>query len=54
MSLALCSRGGLSGGGQRFLYEARPDLFPQGFLTTDELELWGMYYQDLDQHRTKK
>lgn len=39
----------MSGGGQRFLYEVRPDLFPQGFLTTDEQILWGMYYNELKQ-----
>lgn len=39
----------MSGGGQRFLYEARPDLFPQGFLTEDEMLLWSFYYNELDQ-----
>lgn len=29
----------------KFLYEARPDLFPQGFLTTTEIELWGKHYK---------
>lgn len=38
-SLQLCDmRGG-------FLYQHRPDLFPQGFLTKDELILWVMYYE---------
>jgi len=27
----------------RFLYEVRPDVFPQGFLTEHEIELWGKY-----------
>jgi len=27
----------------RFLYEIRPDVFPQGFLTTTEMELQALY-----------
>ena len=27
----------------RFLYEIRPDLFPEGYLTDLELELWNRY-----------
>lgn len=39
--MALCySRG-------RFLYEVRPDLFPERMLTQDELILWSYYYKDL-------
>ena len=34
----------------RFLYEVRPDWFPQGFLTDTEIRLWGIYY--LDKRRT--
>jgi len=29
-----------------FLFQIRPDLFPHGFLTQTELELWGIYYED--------
>jgi len=29
------------------LYEVRPDLFPAGFLTDTELELWAMYFERL-------
>lgn len=36
-SLALCNKTG------RFLFEVRPDLFPQGYLTDLELEMWGEY-----------
>jgi hypothetical protein len=44
----LCAQGG------RFLFEARPDVFPEGYLTDCELELWGFYYQELnDKHRSK-
>lgn len=44
--MALCySRG-------RFLYEARPDLFPEGRVTTTEIVLWGMYYDNIKE-RTK-
>lgn len=32
------SRGG-------FLYQHRPDLVPQGFLTGEELGLWCAYYE---------
>jgi len=32
----------------RFLYEVRPDIFPYGFLTRAELELWGLFYDDLN------
>jgi hypothetical protein len=33
----------MTGGGQRFLYETRPDIFPQGYLTQNELRLWDLY-----------
>lgn len=29
----------------KFLYEARPDLFPEGFLSESEIELWDLYYE---------
>jgi len=32
-----------------FLYQHRPDLFPQGFLTLDELTLWSMWYENKEQ-----
>ncbi len=28
------------------LYELRPDLFPHGYLTPVEMQLWGEYYED--------
>lgn len=28
-----------------YLYQHRPDLFPQGYLTDDELLLWAVYYE---------
>jgi hypothetical protein len=31
-----------------FLYQHRADLFPQGYLTLDELQLWAMYYEQKD------
>ena len=31
---------------KKLMYEARPDLFPQGYLTDIELELWGIYYEN--------
>jgi hypothetical protein len=33
------------------LYELRPDLFPAGFLTPDEEELWGLYYEEKEAKR---
>ena len=50
-ALAMCAGGGM--GGIRFLFEVRPDIFPQGFLTQKELALWGMYYQDAERRRKK-
>ena len=42
-SLQLCeARGG-------FLYQHRPDLFPQGWLTPDEIALWAMWYESKEQ-----
>jgi len=35
----------------RFLYEVRPDLFPEGFLTDTEIELWGLHYEDQNRRR---
>lgn len=31
------------------MYQTRPDLFPQGFLTDLEIELWGLYLEGLEQ-----
>jgi|GEM_PF-1144427 len=30
----------------RFLFEVRPDIFPEGMLTETETELWSMHYAD--------
>lgn len=30
----------------RFLYEARPDVFPAGYLTDTETALWGLFYEE--------
>ncbi len=35
------------------MYEMRPDIFPHGWLTPDELELWELYYQDKEESRKK-
>jgi len=37
----------------RFLFEVRPDIFPEGYLTFTELDLWGRYYDDLNRKRKK-
>jgi hypothetical protein len=34
---------------QRFVYEVRPDLFPQGWLTDREMALWWLYLDDLNE-----
>lgn len=34
-----------------YLYQHRPDLFPQGFLTDEEIALWAVYYQQRDDER---
>ncbi len=28
-----------------FLYQHRPDLIPQGFVTDEELAMWAAYYE---------
>lgn len=33
-----------------FLYEHRPDLFPEGYLTTDETALWCRFYDERNKH----
>lgn len=30
----------------KFLYEARPDLFPEGYLTQLEVAIWNEYYRE--------
>lgn len=39
-AMLLCEQRG------RFLFEVRPDLFPEGRLTDVESALWGIYYED--------
>jgi hypothetical protein len=34
-----------------YLYQHRPDLFPQGFLTTEELCLWSAFYEKRSKER---
>ncbi len=40
-SLALCHARG------RFLFEVRPDVFPEGYLTDTEIELWARYLESM-------
>lgn len=28
-----------------YLFQARPDVIPQGYLTDDEMSLWSAYYE---------
>lgn len=30
----------------RFLFEARPDLFPGGYVTDLEMHIWDFYYRE--------
>lgn len=43
MALMLCDLKG------RFLFEARPDVFPEGRLTAVETALWARYYAEKNQ-----
>jgi len=36
---------------KKFLYEARPDLFPYNRLTGTEQKLWDFFYTDLEQRQ---
>jgi hypothetical protein len=36
------------------LFQARPDVFPEGYLTDTEIALWGLYYDELDRARKTK
>lgn len=29
----------------QFLFQIRPDLFPEGYLTETELQLWNLHYE---------
>lgn len=35
----------------RFMFEARPDIFPEGYLTDCEIELWGIYHSNLNERQ---
>jgi hypothetical protein len=35
----------------RFLFEARPDVFPEGRLTQDETAVWALFYADREARR---
>lgn len=38
----------------RFLFEVRPDLFPLALLSTLELEMWSLYYEERERMRPKR
>ena len=44
-AMLLCEQRG------RFLFEVRPDLFPDGRLTDVESALWGIYYEERKANR---
>jgi len=31
---------------KQYLYQTRPDIFPEGFETQTERELWGLFWED--------
>ena len=45
--MALCSERG------RFLFEVRPDIFPEGHLTHGETTLWALWYEERSRRQTK-
>lgn len=34
-----------------FLYEHRPDVIPQGFMTDEETALWAVFFEDQEKRR---
>ena len=38
----------------RFLFEARPDVFPEGYLTETEIGVWGMYYAEREERQKQR
>lgn len=38
----------------RFMFEARPDLFPEGYLTETEIALWGEHYRERNEQQRRK
>jgi hypothetical protein len=46
--MSLCSERG------RFLFEVRPDLFPDGRLGDDELALWIRFYEEREQRNKRR
>jgi len=38
----------------RFLFEARPDIFPEGRVTGVEMHLWSFYYEERNREMRKR
>ena len=38
----------------RFLFEIRPDIFPEGFLTEHEIALWARFFEEKQQAQKKR
>lgn len=38
----------------QFLFQVRPDIFPEGRLTTAELELWALHYEEKQKKSTMR
>jgi hypothetical protein len=43
--LTLCNARG------RFLFEVRPDIFPENMMTRTELELWSLFFEDREKRK---
>jgi hypothetical protein len=35
----------------KYLYETRPDLFPQGYETPVERQLWSLFFADMNKEK---
>jgi len=46
--MSLCCKTG------RFLWEAFPQFNPHGYCTETEMELWGLFYRDLNERRDRR
>ena len=46
--MALCDNKG------RFLFEARPDLLPEGYLTEAETIMWGWFFEEREAQRGRR
>ena len=38
----------------KFLFEARPEIFPEGYLTETEIAVWGEFYRERNESQRRK